>query len=349
MAELYAAGENVNLLERASAITLSPAVDSLFPTANLYDGRLTRPTRHGSNAANPSITFDLAAFAPQGAGTVERWVRAGERRRITSSGTTSITVQNLATKKFLQFSGVGWQTGSVAALSSPGAISYQVESLAVCQSPMVKLQIVITSGTSVTDWPRWNGLIVFGHQLDVGLVCEMRSSTDNFSGSNVLEATGAILQPGFVMWAPSGIASRYGRLLLTGTNQVIPWYACVMPCWLETALQAADIGYEEKTRESQVRNESDFGVVNVFNLTAGGRRSLKLSFRANSPGAAEIRNELVWRSRGGAYPAAIMPRSDEGSVYLGRFTDEWGVKRAFLETWDTDLFLVQDAVVAPLT
>jgi len=198
-------------------------------------------------------------------------------------------------------------------------------------------------GTDLVGWS-----VSIGHQLDVGLVCEMRSSTDNFSGSNVLEATGAILQPGFVMWAPSGIASRYGRLLLTGTNQVIPWYACVMPCWLETALQAADIGYEEKTRESQVRNESDFGVVNVFNLTAGGRRSLKLSFRANSPGAAEIRNELVWRSRGGAYPAAIMPRSDEGSVYLGRFTDEWGVKRAFLETWDTDLFLAEDAVVAPL-
>jgi len=65
--------------------------------------------------------------------------------------------------------------------------------MSACQAPVVKLRAVITSGTGVADWPRWNALIVFGHNLDPALAVEARSSSDNFAANDVLEATRTVL------------------------------------------------------------------------------------------------------------------------------------------------------------
>jgi hypothetical protein len=345
----FAAGEHMNLLGRANAVATSPSAASSFPVANLYDSRPSRPTLLGSNAANPSVTFDLTAFAPSGPGTKTITVRAGERRRLTSTGTTSITVRNLATLKYLT-SGGAWQTGSTTCMTTATSLDYQIESLTACQQPTMSLQIVITNGTSVVDHPRWNAIVVAGHNLDAGLTCELRSSTDNFSGSNVLEVTGTILRPSFYMIDTGGIANRYGRLLLTGTNSATPWFGEVVPCWLETAagMHMAS-GYSLAYKEQQIRNESRWGISNVYNLLPSPLRVVGLTFRVTSAAAAELRDGIVLRGRGGAHPMIVAPMSTEGVVVYGRLSDSWTERRVLPTVFETDLVVAEDPIVVPLS
>jgi len=208
---------------------------------------------------------------------------------------------------------------------------------------------VITSGTSVWDQPRWNALAVIGHNLDPGLTCELRSSTDNFSASDDLEVTGTIRQPGFFMYDSGGISTRYGRLKLTGTNSAAPWYGEVFPCWLEGAIDAPDVGLEVRHREPQHRNTGELGDAYVYNLAPWPRRVVRMQFdQHDTSGEIETRQELVLRSRGGAYPILLVPVDAEAMVLHCRPTEEWGETRYISMRWRNDLVLSEDAVAAPL-
>lgn len=349
MALLYAAGQYANLFERALAVTFSPAVDAALPAAQLWDGRASRPARHGSNGANPTITADLAAFTPAGAGTYIVAARAGERRQLTSSGTTSITLQNLSTGKFLTTASA-WQAGSTPCLTSAGDREYQVESITACQAPTVLLKIVVTSGTSVHDRPGFNGIAVWGHNLDVGLGVELRSSTDNFGGSNVLEVTGAIRQPSFLLLKASPIYNRYARLAFTGTNQATPWYGEAVLAYIETAVTTLGVDHEVKYEEAVIQNDGPFGDPHVYLLATGPRRMAKFAFNVDSTRERETREELVWRSRGGAYPLLMIPTSNDATppVIFGRIDTRWSSKRMFSDIWSTDLMVTEGFAAAPL-
>ena len=344
---LYASGQYANLLERALSVTLSPAVDALFPATNLYDGRLSRACKHGSNSSPTTITADLAAFTPGTAASYTITVRSGERRRVTSSGTSNVKVQNLTTGRYLQSNGT-WGT-SANCLTAAGSLSYQVESLTVCQALTVSLAITQSASVTLSDWPRWNALVVHGHNIDPALTVEARSSTDNFAANDVLVATATVLQPGFFVWDSTGaVTSRYVRLKLTGTNSAIPWYAEVCPCWLESGTAAPDFGYEVALAEAQVRNEGRFGLVGAANLSPYPRRTVRLNFGVSSTGATEVRQEIAWRSRGGVYPLYVVPVSTESAVYCGRLTDKFAETRAFHNRWDSDITIAEDAILTPL-
>lgn len=347
MSMLYAAGQYSNLLGRALSVTVSPGADALFPAANLFDGRLSRPFRFSSNAANPSITWDGAAFTPAGAATYLVTARAGERRRVSLTGTANVSIQNLSTGKYLT-SALAWQTASTNCLTAAGTKDYQVESFTLCQQATVTLKIV-TSGGTTGDWPRWNALVIFGHNLDPALTVEMRSSTDNFSGSNVLEVTGAILQPGFYMLQAAGITNRYGRLSFTGTNQSTGWISEVVPCWLETATDAPDVGLEVRYQEAQIRNTMAYGEAYVYPLAPRPRRVVQMRFnQLATTGAIETRQEMVLRGRGGAYPMVVIPVSTEADVFFGRLTDQWAETRYISTRYRNDLVMAEDAVATPL-
>lgn len=347
----YLAGQYHNLGERALSITLSPSVDTLFPVSALYDGKRSRPCRHGSNGANPSLTWDLAAFTPaSGAATYNISVRSGERRRLTSSGTTSIQVYNPRTKKYLVAGGASWQTTPTSCLSSAGSVDYQVESLTLCQAPTLTLQIIVTNGTNVTDWPRWNALIVHGHNLDPGMVAELRSSTDGFSSNNVLEATGSIRQPEFWMMAAATVGSRYVRLALTGTNSAIPWYTEVIPCFLEMATFGVGMEHEVGVDEASFSTDSEFGDEAEYLLSPQPRRTLKLRFPLDVAAERVIREEIVWRCRGKAYPLIFIPdlQDSPAACYFGKRDRSWRVVRTLTDVWDTDLTLAEGYIAAPL-
>lgn len=346
MAMLYSAGRFANLAERALTVTLSPAVDSLFPVDGLRDGRASRATRHGSNGANPSITFDLAAFTPSSAGTYDIPVRAGERRRITGVGTTTISVQNLSTGKYLTAGGA-WQAGATNCLSAAGALNYQVESLTLCLSPTVTLRIVMSGGTTVCDWPVCNAIWVWGHNLDPALSVQMRSSTDNFSGSDVLEASGSIQQPSFLILDSTPSYNRYVRLAFTGTNQAAPWYAEVSPCYVETAVTTLGMDPEVTYDFAQIRNEGPYSEPHVYPLADRPRRLCKWRFNMDVAREREIREEVILRCLGGAYPLMLVPTSTDTvpAVLFGKLDAKWSATRNFLDLWGTDLVLSEG--VAP--
>jgi hypothetical protein len=409
----YAAGQHVNLLERALTVTMTPPPDTGYPIANLWDGRPARLVRHNSNAADPSITADLAAFdggmggwiggvpagwtkvttgtgtfietttvgeyvtspaakGNPGTGTAQQSrdiiVRAGERRRISismrraGSGTGRLSVQNLYTKKFLAAAGASWSAAQAFVLSdntntthTTQAADYTVEDMAACQSPIVRLRLTLDAGGTgdsmyddVADWPRWNALEVHGHNLDPGLVVELRSSTDGFVGSNVLQQTGAILQPSFFIAAPATVNHRHVRLQLTGTNQEAAWYGEVVPCFLETALKAQNWNFEVRYKEDQIRNQGRLGITHVSNLAPIFRRLLKMSFEQTVTEEAELRHEIVWRCRGGAYPLLVVPIEGETMVLYIRLDDSWAVVREFTSHFLDDLTGSEDPVAAPL-
>ncbi len=409
----YAAGQYANLLERALSAAMTPPAEAGFPAANLWDGRVSRPARHDSNAANPSITADLAAFdgslgswaggapagwtkATMGTGTFletttegeyvttpaakgnpgdgsallyrDFTARAGERRkvsaslRIAGSGVARVSIQNLATKKYLSSDG-SWGAALAYVLlddthtvHTTQAVTYQVESLTLCQWPTVTLRLTLNAGGAgdsmyddVYDWPRWNAAVVMGHNLDVGLAVELRSSSDGFVSSNVLEKAGAILQPGFFLEAPAVVANRYARVAFTGSNVATPWYGELAVCYLETSIRGPKWAYDVKYQESQIRNEGRLGESFRYNLAPIGRRVAKLSpVMDSAPGENEVRQEIVWRCRGGAYPLAIVPKNDEAIVLFGRLEDNWSATRLFPDWWEGDLVVSEETPAAAL-
>jgi hypothetical protein len=348
MAMLYSAGRYANLLERANSVTLTPTADALFPAANLWDSRTSRAAKHGSNAANPEVRWDLLAATVTSGSPATIQVRAGERRVVTIAGTGNCTIRNLATGKYLTNAGA-WQAGSAFCLTGAGSLSYQIESLTLCQVAVFSLSIS-TSASTVTEWPRWNAAAVVGHNLDAGLTVEMRSSTDNFGGSNVLEVTGAILQPSFFMLDTGGIANRYGRVLITGTNQVIPWYAEVIPCWLETAVTTLGMDHEITYDWAQIRTDGLYGEPHIYPLAAQPRRLAKWRFNMDAAREVEIRQEVILRCMGGAYPLLIVPTSSDTppAVLYGKLDAKWATTRNFRDVWATDLTMAEGYAPTPL-
>jgi hypothetical protein len=343
----FAAGQYLNLLERALSVTMSPAEDSLFPATNLSDGRPQRAAMHSSNGSNPTITADLAAFTPRGTGSETFEARAGELRTIYSSGSTSTRLQNLSTGNYLTTSGT-WQSGSTSCLTSSGSRTYTVEDVDDCQSSVVNMEVTVVSGGNVTDWPRWNAAAVIGHNIDPALTVELRSSDDNFSADDNLQDTATVAQPSFWMGASATVGDRYARLELTGTNQTIPWYGEFIVCYLQSATSNPLYGYEIQYVEDQIRHQGEMGSVYVFNLSPQARRVAKFSFEPTVAAEAEMRQEIVYRSRGGAYPVLLIPDDTDPLVLYGRLDKSWAATRNFLAVWSTDLVVSEEPVAVPL-
>lgn len=71
----YVAGELLNFLEQARAITPSPTADADFPASRLYDGQLDAVFAFSANSADPKITIDLAMLGADGEdnGNLDAW------------------------------------------------------------------------------------------------------------------------------------------------------------------------------------------------------------------------------------------------------------------------------------
>lgn len=346
---LYAAGDGANLMALANAVTLSPAEDTEFPAENIYDLRVSRVGRHGSNASDPSITVDLAFRDPFKGDAANISARSGQPRVVSvTGGTCAVSIYNPATKKYLTAAGA-WQASSTNCLTTTGTVAYTVESFDTCKVPTVRLVMTVSNETGLaTDWPQWNSVTAVGHNVDAGMVAKLRSSTDNFSGSNVEVATGTVGHPGFYIYTSTPQTSRYARLQFTGDNSDIPWYGEVIFAYLNAATPSPEIGYNIVYDEPEIRNQGRFGVTHVYTVGEHPIRTIKLTFGDEEAAHNEVRKEIVRRARGGAYPVLLVPADDEDTVIFGRLTSKWSETRRFSSYWDSDLILVEDPVATPL-
>ena len=404
----YAVGELVNLLERARSVVSSPAADSLFPLTRLWDGYLDAVARLSSNAANPSITADLALLDSTGGdnGNLDTWagglptawtvsttgtgtvtqetvtvrsgsaakllkgtgtakiiktykVRSGERltvelyaRLVSAGGVGSFQLFNPVTKKY--WTGSVWQTAQ-AYWATEGGTAYvqkttapQVEDFAANQNAVTYLELTAddtsTNGLFVEDafiWPTWNALVVAGHNVEPGLAPELRSSTDNFVASDVLEQALTVRRPEFFGYLSTPSTKRYLRFIGTGAQSSqagAPYVGELVPCYLETALTYENWEWEMQFLEEQIRNVATGSRVSVNPRSIDARRVLRMTFSQRSDAAyREARDEIIRRSRGGQWPAIVVPMDAEDIVLHARLDSSWNVVRSFISGWGDDL------------
>jgi hypothetical protein len=90
----YVAGELLNFLELARAVTPSPALDTNFPAGRLYDGYADAVAAFGSNGADPKVTVDLAMVGADGIdnGNLDTWAAGAPAGwTVATSGSGAVT------------------------------------------------------------------------------------------------------------------------------------------------------------------------------------------------------------------------------------------------------------------
>lgn len=341
---IYASGRYLNALERALSVTATPSADANYPVTRLYDGRPSAPFRFGSNAANPKVEVDLAAFtALSGTTNTTFTVRAGERRRITQTAGTTI-LRNLTTGKYCTSGGV-WQTGTTNIITGSGGVSYQVEAQSVCLSDTAVMQVSTTSGTAVVDFPRWNCMALVGHSFDPLLTTFSAQSDDN-SGFSSPTTVGSfnLAKPNAYVYSAGGVAERYARLYTVGTNYAAAWMGELVVCWMETATRGQKPEWSIKTDFQQVRAETRAGEMYAYPLSAFPRRIVQMSFVQKATAQyAEMRDEIVGRSAGGRYATLLNPYETETDVLVhGRLDGSWAARRLLASAWEDDLIISED-------
>lgn len=416
----YIAGELLNFLEQARAITLSPAVDALFPVAGLYDGYADAICAHGSNGADPSVTVDLAMLDKDRVdnGNLDSWpggsptgwtvtasgggavteatggearsgsaakiqksagaaslkktfkVRAGQRLNVevylrnTGAGQCQAQLYNPVTKRYLSAAGAWqsaqtyWATASTTSYVQK-LLAFQVEDVLACQGFVAYLELSMhdTGGAAGGDygladdafmWPRWNAVVVSGHNLEIGQAPTLRSSTDAFGGVNTQEALLTVRQPAFQGYLSTPSNRRYARLASTGTQSTLagtPYYGELVITYLETAASggASEWTYSVRYMPDNILSAPAGGKVIATRATQQRRRAIALHFTPPADAVMrEQRDELHGRCHGALYPVILVPVDAEDVVVHGRIDETLEVRRLFLASWEDDVLVSEN-------
>jgi hypothetical protein len=197
------------------------------------------------NGGSKSCEMQLATAGAgnKAARTQDRIVPAGQYRNVTVAlygdatiyGKARITVVELGWT--LKSDGTWDETGAeffhtqqAAAWSSPASpIEYRVPTVSDGRRINYTLRYeVLTEDPSSTgtayaddfyDWPSWDFVALIGTRNIGGMITlQLRESTDNFSGSDVLVASPTIYAPTCYHHESSRVTSRYMRVKYVGTN-----------------------------------------------------------------------------------------------------------------------------------
>lgn len=345
--------------------------ESLGPTAGAtsYAGMWTADT--GTLVTDAAIKNSGAvSLKLSGTGTchVDILVRAGQLRKAewalygTGAAAVGIRIQNLHTGSYLRNDGT-WVAAidldsQTAANWKTGSIQYQVESLATCgNAPLVWLRYsFIAAGTpvyidDVYDYPAVDFAGCFGTQnWDPVLAPQVRSSTDNFSGSDVLQSAMTFAKPVVAVRLAAPIYHRYWRLKLLGTPRVAPGLGELVLGQTQLLQKAPRLGPRVAWSEAgQIRRGAISGATRARNMGPWPTRTVEMSYRFDTQAQfRQFRDELFRGSRGGAIPTILMATdTTQGLDYpiFGMLSETFAGKR--LETtgttanpreyWDVDV------------
>jgi hypothetical protein len=406
-------GEKFNILETGATRIATATADALFPIANLYDGRPSRPFREaaitacqiivdgnqlvngnldtwsggaptgwteldtGSGYVNETtvaggfVTGSAATMGNVGAGAGAIYqditVKSGQKRRIQGQfrtavgigGGTQVEIKNLQTGRYLTSANT-WQTAQVTCLTGTSAavyalagLNYTVEAYSVTQSDLVTLRVrvfndnvlYICFADDVVDFPAVDVVSVHGHNLDVGvgMVCTLRSSTDNFVGVNTTEATLSVIQPAFYGLLPAAVYRRYWLLDLLGTPTAIIELGEVVIGQTYALTQAYTYGAEMGFLRDDVATETGLGEQHVYARGKQVRRTLGLKFKFDSEiEYRAARDEIFKRSGGRVNPIVVIPDTTLPDVIFGRIDRSWKVTRSLVAYYENnDLVVVE--------
>ena len=271
-------------------------------------------------------TYIVAAWAKQNGagGTGKLWIYNPDTGHYYSSGAWGSTVAAAAsaalTASYVDF----------GAVVGP----FAMEGFSACLAPRTTLRIwfEVTGGAAYLDdvdvWPRHTWTSLHGHNIAPGVALQVRQSSDNFSGSDVLVAT--LTGRRYACGAHHAANDlRYARLkLATLVNPTTPEIAELV-MGQDLALASPALVLPSGPWTSRHRQLSSEGA--VYSLTASPTRDVDLRFIADTEAKAlEIEQELRERMLGALWPLVIQPAetSRPDLLFFGRGDPEWSWSNA---------------------
>lgn len=361
-----------NGADRSVTIDMNRIINGDFETSPLV-GWTQAVTGTGATSEENTLVHAgaHALKCTAGTGSAARFrdftVRAGQRLyldawlRAASSGTARIRIQNLATGNYLPPTGV-WQGASTDVATETGTtyvqktLAFQVESFDACKDPTVTLRITLVcegaTGIAYFDdvavYPTHNFVGVFGNNLTPTVAPQLRSSTDNFSASDSLEAQLTIRRPSFFGVLAIPVNRRYWRLKAAGTNLSTPWYGELVLGYAETIQRGPKYGWVGTKSQPQARYKVPGGATTVYNQTANAIPTLKLSFRDTSEASyLELSQEILDRTGRGRDPVIVVPSDAETAIIHGRVLGSEDTARELVAMYDTDIVIEGSGLSTP--
>jgi hypothetical protein len=324
-------------------------------------GAVTRTTVAGEFYPSAGSTAGMKLAA--GTGTAKDYkditVRAGQKRRFTgalkgdAANATKIRVTNRQTGKDLKSDGT-WAAGpqyvhsqTAAAWSVLAYLPYTVESWAVCLADAVTLRIEVSQevptgvgyADDIYDHPDVDGLCVWGHSIEPSCVVEWRSSTDGFSGSDVLVATMTQRHPAF--YALATHTTRWLRLKITGVPTAAISIGELVAFQSFALSRSAKLGLSVERAHPQGRAQTPDGMTYSTPYSGQGSSVVAAEFVSEAAGDLAQHQEILARGRGGHWPALMIPLSAESEAY-------WGKLETVL-TWTREVAPYADGATQTLT
>jgi len=340
--------------------TLSGWIDRSLGSGNLGDEELS--TVH-AGAKAMKLVLATAGANNWAMRTWDKEVRAGERLTVSAwlrgNGTvySRLRVLNLQTGKYLTSAGA-WSTVQDVGARQPAtyaqtSVTFTVETFAQCLGPTATLRVIClateasNTGTVYADdvylWPSWRLASAHGHNVGPCVTPEVRSSTDNFSGSDVLRATMALAAPTCYSYLSAVCDDRYVRLKLVGTNWQAPAIGELFVCLPLRLARHSDWGAELTWEHPDLVSETPGKEQYVSSLSAWPRRIFGLKFRfLSETQKAEALTEIFQRSRGRANPLILVPDASLGDVLLGRIDRSWTVRRTLAAHYEGNDLVVSE-------
>lgn len=287
-------------------------------------------------------------------------------RVLTGAGPSAkVRVRNMFTGRLLDTNAAWLSVGATSILEN-ATTSYTTQSLAftVETGPSfpatMTLRVEFYCILSATDTPVYDDIAIYYavnfcsvHWSNMLLSAlsppQLRSSTDNFSASDTLEASMTVAKPAFYVVLGSTVYRRYWRFrhgldgsLLNGGNA--PVFGEMVIGYAEAAARPQDYGWTLGKKFQQVRTQTQLGAEAVYLFGEHEQRRLGLNF---SPTTAaeflELRDRLYRVTRGGADPLVIVPYDSEDVVIHGRLGPELAIKRELITRWGFSMEVLETA------
>ena len=351
---------------------------------NLSNGTGNEATYQATPPGNASgglqLDLDTAGSGNYASAYQDIVVRSGEELTLTfrlrgegggSPVSARLRVQNLQTGHFLN-SSAAWTTAAADAGSQSAATwasftrKFVVEPYGITTDTVytcrerdtVTLRIqpiaveASNTGTVYVDdvfmWPSWDVLSFHGHNLGP-VTLEWRSSTDDFSSSNVLEATPTIYPTRFYHLLSTLKDKRYVKVLFVGTNDEAIELGEVVLAQTVNLGTRPTMGYEVGEFFDDIHNEGDGG--DSFGRAKGkwSRLTFGLPFKWMAADGTtgehhwvQARGEVMRRSLGRVHPLLLIPDTTKREVLHCKRDSSFKARRGVLDVYeDGDLVFVE--------
>lgn len=338
--------------------TLTFDVDRLLGTGGFEDVTFpptgwTEADTGTGDVLRDTVTFNTGVASARfdaGSGLASLYydvtVRTGQKLQLSYDargdagvGRMKLTVRNLQTGNYCVGAGAPatvWQSAANELSSVSGTVwtsfswNITVEPYSTVGAATTVLRLEFRNDNVATSaWtdtvlllPAVGFASIHGHNIDPRMTTTLRSSTDNFSGSNTQEATFTLGQPSFYTKLSAVVYRRYWRVLFTGTQSTRSGAIYIGELYLgEILTLATGAAYSLNLTPSDPRITIPrrVGAPAYYQLSQFEQRTCPITFRCETYARQlEVMNEVFLRCRGGA-PLVCVPHDSDSftDVYYG--------------------------------